>query len=101
MDDTLRIDGIPCRIVGLQNGAGMEKIGRRDDTEVPEEREVNLFRCGLRKKRDTTRIVAQIQEHWTGSDGQQGERLLGVNSGQILDIVGRLGQWRILMAGWG
>lgn len=67
VDDVLRINGIPYRIVGIyETGQGMEESGgvvTLEDAQsiAQKERKVSLFQVGLRKNADADAVVERIQ----------------------------------------
>jgi ABC-type antimicrobial peptide transport system permease subunit len=67
VDDTLRINGVPYRIVGLyETGQGMEESGgvmtlEDAQTIAQKERKVSLFQVGLRKNADADAVITRIQ----------------------------------------
>ncbi|MFO7633490.1 MAG: FtsX-like permease family protein [Caldilinea sp.] len=67
VDDVLRINGIPYRIVGIyETGQGMEESGgvvTLEDAQsiAQKERKVSLFQVGLRKNANADAVVERIQ----------------------------------------
>ena len=66
VDDTLRINGVPYRIVGIyETGQGMEESGGvvvLEDAQAigQKERKVSLFQVGLRKGANADDVIARI-----------------------------------------
>lgn len=67
IDDTLRVYGVPYRIVGIyETGQGMEESGgvvtlADAQTITQKQRQVSLFQVGLRRNSDIDQVVARIQ----------------------------------------
>ena len=67
VDDTLRVNGIPYRIVGIyETGQGMEESGgvvvlEDAQTIAQKERKVSLFQVGLRKGGNADNVIERIQ----------------------------------------
>ena len=67
VDDTLRVNGMPYRIVGIyETGQGMEESGgvvtlADAQTIAQKERKVSLFQVGLRPNADADAVMARIQ----------------------------------------
>lgn len=67
VDDTLRINGVPYRIVGIyETGQGMEESGgvvvlEDAQTIAQKERKVSLFQVGLRKNANADAVIERIQ----------------------------------------
>jgi ABC-type antimicrobial peptide transport system permease subunit len=68
VDDTLRVNGIPYRIVGIyETGQGMEESGGvvtlEDAQEIAQkERRVSLFQVGVRRNADIDQVIARIEK---------------------------------------
>ncbi len=67
VDDILRINGVPFRIVGIyETGQGMEESGGvmvlEDAKEIAQkQRKVSLFQIGLRRNADAEAVIERIQ----------------------------------------
>ena len=74
IDDTLRVYGVPYRIVGIyETGQGMEESGgvvTKDDAQTitQKQRQVSLFQIGLHRNADIDQVIARIEgiddENW-------------------------------------
>lgn len=68
VDDTLRVNGVPYRIVGIyETGQGMEESGGvvtlEDAQEIAQkERRVSLFQVGVRRNADIDQVIARIEK---------------------------------------
>ena len=67
VDDTLRINGVPYRIVGIyETGQGMEESGgvvtlEDAQTIAQKQREVSLFQVGVRPNSNIDQVIARIE----------------------------------------
>lgn len=68
VDDTLRVNGVPYRIVGIyETGQGMEESGGvvtlEDAQEIAQkDRRVSLFQVGVRRNADIDQVIARIEK---------------------------------------
>ncbi|MFN2203975.1 MAG: ABC transporter permease [Caldilineaceae bacterium] len=109
IDDTIRMNGVPYRIVGIyETGQGMEESGGAvtlDDAQeiTQKHRKVSLFQVGLRPGADIDQVkerISNLDEHITvsvASDYDSGEQWTSILKGMawaiaaIAVLIGGLG----------